>query len=108
MNFSDVMREESKWTKTENGADAKNTTDSALLDMFATIGAMRTRSEDEIVKKFVVKFYDTISIGQPNRCSISSRVTFLGLGSRVSVLMLPPSTVFAKAEPEYSLSFSSA
>ena len=22
MNFSDVMREESKWTKTENGADA--------------------------------------------------------------------------------------
>ena len=43
MNFSDVMREESKWTKTENGADAKNTTDSALLDMFATIGSVRSR-----------------------------------------------------------------
>lgn len=58
MNFSEVMREESKWTKTENGADAKNTTDSALLDMFATIGSMRTRSEDEIIKKFELAFQE--------------------------------------------------
>ena len=58
MNFSDVMREESKWTKTENGADAKNTTDSALLDMFATIGSMRTRSEDEIIQKFELAFQE--------------------------------------------------
>ena len=56
MNFSDVMREESKWTKTGNGADAKNTTDSALLDMFATIGSMRSRSEDEIIQKFELAF----------------------------------------------------
>ena len=58
MNFSDVMREESKWTKTENGADAKNTTDSALLDMFATIGSMRTRTEDEIIQKFELAFQE--------------------------------------------------
>src|SRR5699024_4347429 len=58
MNFSDVMREESKWAKTENGADAKNTTDSALLDMFATIGSMRTRSEDEIIQKFELAFQE--------------------------------------------------
>ena len=58
MNFSDVMREESKWTKTENGADAKNTTDSALLDMFATIGSMRNRSEDEIIQKFELAFQE--------------------------------------------------
>lgn len=56
MNFSEVMREESKWTKTGNGADAKNTTDSALLDMFATIGSMRSRSEDEIIQKFELAF----------------------------------------------------
>ena len=56
MNFSEVMREESKWTKTENGADAKNTTDSALLDMFATIGSMRSRPEDEIIRKFELAF----------------------------------------------------
>lgn len=58
MNFSEVMREESKWTKTENGANAKNTTDSALLDMFATIGSMRTRPEDEIIKKFELAFQE--------------------------------------------------
>ena len=58
MNFSDVMREESKWTKTENGADAKNTTDSALLDMFATIGSMRGRSEDKIIQKFELAFQE--------------------------------------------------
>ena len=58
MNFSEVMREESKWTKTENGADAKNTTDSALLDMFATIGSMRSRSKDEIIQKFELAFQE--------------------------------------------------
>ena len=58
MNFSEVMREESKWAKTENGADAKNTTDSALLDMFATIGSMRSRSEDEIIQKFELAFQE--------------------------------------------------
>lgn len=58
MNFSEVMREESKWTKTENGADAKNTTDSALLDMFAAIGSMRTRTEDEIIQKFELAFQE--------------------------------------------------
>ena len=58
MNFSEVMREEGKWTKTENGADAKNTTDSALLDMFATIGSMRARSEDEIIQKFELAFQE--------------------------------------------------
>ena len=80
MNFSDVMREESKWTKTENGADAKNTTDSALLDMFATIGAMHTRSEDEIVKKFELAFQED-SLGAM-RCLFYARDIHGGLGER--------------------------
>ena len=80
MNFSEVMREESKWTKTENGADAKNTTDSALLDMFATIGAMRTRSEDEIVKKFELAFQED-SLGAM-RCLFYARDIHGGLGER--------------------------
>ena len=58
MDFSAVMREETKWTKTENGADAKNTTESALLDMFATIGSMRTRTDDEIIKKFELAYQE--------------------------------------------------
>lgn len=52
MNFAEIMKEESTWTKTENGADCKNTTGSALLDFFSTIGSMRTRSEQDIIKKF--------------------------------------------------------
>lgn len=37
---------------TENGAVARSSTGSKLLDMYATIGALRSRSEDEIVAKF--------------------------------------------------------
>ena len=80
MNFSEVMREESKWTKTENGADAKNTTDSALLDMFATIGSMRSRSEDEIIQKFELAFQED-PLGAM-RCLFYSRDIRGGLGER--------------------------
>ena len=87
MNFSDVMREESKWTKTENGADAKNTNDSSLLDLFATIGAMRTRSDDEIVKKFELAFQED-SLGAL-RCLFYASDIHGGLGeSRVFRVLL--------------------
>lgn len=39
-------------TKTENGADARFFTGSKVLDMYGTIGALRNRSEYEIVEKF--------------------------------------------------------
>lgn len=39
-------------TKTENGADARFSTGSKVLDMYGTIGALRNRSEYEIVEKF--------------------------------------------------------
>ena len=80
MNFSEIMREESKWTTTENGASAKNTTDSALLDMFATIGAMRERSEDEIVKKFELAYQED-QLGAM-RCLFYTRDIRGGLGER--------------------------
>lgn len=89
MNFSEVMREESKWTKTENGADAKNTTDSALLDMFATIGSMRTRTEDEIIKKFELAFQED-SLGAM-RCLFYARdIRGNGLGERRVFRVLLP------------------
>ncbi len=75
------MREESKWTTTENGASAKNTTDSALLDMFATIGSMRGRSEDEIIKKFELAYQED-PLGAM-RCLFYARdIRGLGLGER--------------------------
>ena len=88
MNFSDVMREESKWTKTENGADVKNTTDSALLDMFATIGSMRSRSEDEIIRKFELAFQED-PLGAM-RCLFYSRDIRGGLGERRVFRVLLP------------------
>lgn len=88
MNFSDVMREESKWTNTENGAAAKNTTDSALLDMFATIGSMRTRSDDEIIKKFELAFQED-PLGAM-RCLFYARDIRGGLGERRVFRVLLP------------------
>lgn len=88
MNFSDVMREESKWTKTENGADAKNTTDSALLDMFATIGSMRSRSEYEIIQKFELAFQED-RLGAM-RCLFYARDIRGGLGERRVFRVLLP------------------
>src|SRR5699024_5349248 len=89
MNFSDVMREESKWTKTENGADTKNTTDSALLDMFATIGSMRSRSEDEIIQKFELAFQED-PLGAM-RCLFYARdIRGNGLGERRVFRVLLP------------------
>lgn len=88
MDFSAVMREETKWTKTENGADAKNTTESALLDMFATIGSMRTRTEDEIIKKFELAYQED-QLGAM-RCLFWSRDIRGGAGERrVFRILLP-------------------
>ena len=88
MNFSEAMRVESKWTKTENGADAKNTTDSALLDMFATIGSMRERSEDEIIQKFELAFQED-PLGAM-RCLFYARDVRGGLGERRVFRVLLP------------------
>ncbi len=80
MQFATAMKEETKWTKTENGAVVKNTTDSALLDMFATIGAMRSRSEDEIIKKFELAYQED-PLGAM-RCLYYARDVRGGLGER--------------------------
>lgn len=88
MNFSEIMKEESKWTTTENGAAAKNTTDSALLDMFATIGSMRTRSDDEIIKKFELAYQED-PLGAM-RCLFYARDVRGGLGERRVFRVLLP------------------
>lgn len=52
MNFAEAMKQEQKWTRTENGAVALNTTDDALLDLFGTIGALREADETRITSLF--------------------------------------------------------
>ena len=45
MDFSNALRNEERKTFTENGATAYNTSSDALVDLFATIGALRERDE---------------------------------------------------------------
>ena len=96
MNFSDVMREEAKWGKTENGADAKNTTDSALLDMFALLGAMRNRPDEDIIKKFELAYQEDPL--RATRCMWYMRDIRGGLGERRIFRVLL--TYAAKNHPE--------
>ena len=41
MNFAQAARNDSVFTRTENGAVALNTTGDARLDLFGTIGSLR-------------------------------------------------------------------
>ena len=52
MDFSEAIKTETKWTRTENNAVALNTTSDACLDLFGTIGALRQASETRITTLF--------------------------------------------------------
>ena len=52
MSFLQSLENATNLTKTENGAVAHSTTKSYLVDLFAQIGAMRTRSERDIAQAF--------------------------------------------------------
>lgn len=52
MSFADAMRNEGKFTRTENGAVALNTTSDARLDLFSTIGSLREADNNRICTLF--------------------------------------------------------
>ena len=52
MNFAEAMKDDAKWTKTENGAVALNTTGNSCLDLFSTIGSLREADETRITSLF--------------------------------------------------------
>lgn len=47
-NFADLLGAEFNWTVTENGQIARSSTGSSLLDLYAQVGALRTRPGDVI------------------------------------------------------------
>ena len=51
-NFINAMETEVAWKTPENGQTALNTTFDKCVDLFATIGALRTRSDGDIEVKF--------------------------------------------------------
>ena len=51
-NFAQAASRAATETRTENGAKARNTSMDALVDLFATIGSLRSRSESEIETLF--------------------------------------------------------
>lgn len=55
-NFVKSIKNEVNETLTENGAVAYRTTNSDLLDLFAVIGALRTRPSQDIETKFIKAF----------------------------------------------------
>ena len=50
------LKQESNKTFTENGAATLKTTQSDCLDLFATIGAIRRESDEEIIARFMRAF----------------------------------------------------
>jgi hypothetical protein len=57
MNFANAMYREGSIKLTENGAFAYDSTgQGALLDLFSQVGALRTRTEQEIRQKFAAAF----------------------------------------------------
>ena len=50
--FINAMKQQNNYTLTENGGITHKTTNSALLDMFGMGGAMRNRSEEDIMLMF--------------------------------------------------------
>jgi hypothetical protein len=52
MNFAEAARINAVFTRTENGAVALNTTGDARLDLFGTIGSLRTAEKERITRLF--------------------------------------------------------
>ena len=52
MDFMEVWKRNSEMIRTENGAAARNTSRSAVYDMFATGGSYRQRSDEDITLLF--------------------------------------------------------
>ena len=71
---------ELKRTFTENGAATLESTGSACLDLFATIGALRKADESEILDRFVRAFYEERDIAM--KILFYGRDVTEGLGER--------------------------
>jgi len=78
--FVSAMNEENNWKLTENMASALKSTKNDLVDLFAVIGALRTREEFDIEQLFSKAFYEDKLLA--TKMSFYARNIRGGLGER--------------------------
>lgn len=81
MDFSIIAKKQGQLKSTENGQMAYNTTNSNLLDLFGTIGALRTRDKVEIEDKFAKAFAEDRLLAT-KMLFYAGDIRGLGLGER--------------------------
>ena len=86
MNFATALNQESRLTYTENGATAHNTTGTAVLDLFATIGALRSADETRIHTLFAEAYMEDPLLA--TKCLFYARDIRGGLGERKTFRIL--------------------
>lgn len=94
--FVNAMRQENNKTYTENGALAMKSTNSSLVDLFGTIGALRSRSDSDIERLFGAAFEEDDLLA--TRMSFYARNVRGGLGERRTARVVW--RYMAKAHPE--------
>jgi uncharacterized protein YkuJ len=80
MNFADAMNNESNKTLTENGATALRSTGSAMLDFFATVGALRNTDLNRVTRLFADAYAESPLLA--TKCLFYGRDVRGGLGER--------------------------
>lgn len=78
--FVNAIEKEVAWKVTENGQPALNTTFDACLDLFSTIGALRTRSDSDITAKFAKAYGEDATVAM--KMVFYARDIEQGLGER--------------------------
>lgn len=78
--FVSSMRQENNYTLTENGALAMKSTNSSLVDLFGTIGALRTRDASEVERLFSAAFEEDALLA--TKMAFYARNVRGGLGER--------------------------
>ncbi len=79
--FVRAMNHETNFTQTENGAVALKSTGSAIVDLFGQIGAMRSRSNQDVETAFIKAFAEDKLLA--TKMAFYSRdIRFGGLGER--------------------------
>lgn len=78
--WNQVRKENNKTVRTENDAISNASTLNAVLDLFSQIGALRTREDDEVRRKFMEAFNTDPLL--TTKCAFYARDVRQGLGER--------------------------